>query len=419
MLFASFVLPALLCLPNAEGNRPSIEELIRLTKEWAEKDRSLVEGRVKEILTSFDLPYEKNSPAIQEKIEELAKLGPRALPWLLPLLDPAGNDDREIQRGRNSARVVGRIGSREILPAILKIANSGTAFGKENAAYVLGAMRAVEGERTLCGFLNAQTPAETRRLAIWALGQIKNENSVEALVGYLKEADQETARAILGALENIRSPKAVAPVAGLLAEPYFRPMLPRLLFFFQNLGGQEALPQLLKAIGQPEWNNLQVAQILQTIGKLGAPSYPPALPTLKPLLSHAEKDIRDEAAFALNELGDESGVKALLAPYDDYLKDFPRDPQGFASRGKIYLRLRKYREGLKDFKDAVRVARKEVPLADFYVLQARCYGGLGQIKEAHSALKTSNLEAEQLARYKDLPEFKALREHEKYGQIFK
>lgn len=426
MFFASSLFLLSLCASpvlaasRASGeDRPTIEDLIRRTKEWAEQDRALVESRVKEILVALELPYEKSGGQVPEKIDELVKLGPRSLAWILPCLNPTGKDDREVQRGRNAARAVGRIGSTQAIAPCLALLESGTDFGRENAVHVLGALRATQAEKPLWAFLSTQTPPDTRQKTIWALGQIRGESSVEPLTHFLKEADQANARAILEALEAIRSPKAIAPVAALLPEPYFRPMLGRFLAFLQAMGGQEALPHLLKAVALPEWGTSQLAQIVQTIGKLGAPNYPAAIPVLKPMLASAEKDLRDEVAYTLNDLGDDSGVKQLIAPHDDYLKDYPRDAQGYAVRGKIWLRLRRYKEALRDFKDAVRVARKDMPVAEFHVFQARCYAGMNQLKEAHSALKTSELDATQLARYKDFPEFKALREHEKYGLIFK
>ena len=415
------LLPCLLfplLLGGGRDGRPTIEEMLRLAKERAERENREAEARVKDLLVSLDLPYEKNSTLLSEKIDELVRMGPRVVPFLLPALNNAANDDRAVQRGRNCARAIAQIGGPEAVPTLLKLLESGTREGRWNAIFVLGSLREASAERGLLAFVDSQRDSDHRSLAIWALGQLKLESSVGPLTAYLRGADLQTARTILEALDSIHSPKAVAPVAELLCEPYFHPMLKRLLDFLYGMGSKEALPSALKALSLPDLNKSQTVWLIQAVGQLGSPSHPPGVSALKPFLGSQDKEIRDEAAFALNDLGEEAGVKGLLAPLDDYLRDYPRDPKGFEARGRVLLRLRRYRDALRDFQSGVRVSRKDAPVADLYIYQARCYSAMNQLKEAYNALKTSELDPTLLARYKDYPEFKALREHEKYGQIF-
>ena len=304
------------------------------------------------------------------------------------------------------------------MPHLLPLLESGTLEGKRNAIFVLGSLREASAEKGLFGFVNAEADSEHRALAIWALGQLKLETSVGPLTAYLRGADHQTAKSILEALDSIHSPKAVVPVAELLTEPYFRPMLKRLLDFIHSMGGKEALPTVLKALTLQDLTQNQTVLLIQAVGRLGVPLFPQGVAALKPFLASQDKEIRDQAAYSLNELGDESGVKGLLAPLDDYLRDYPRDPKGFEARGRSLLRLRRYRDALRDFQSGVKVSRKDAPVADLHIYQARCYAAMNQLKEAYNALKASDLDPTLLTRYKDEPEFKALREHEKYGQIF-
>ncbi len=413
----SLIALAIFCF-GEDVSRPSIEELIRLSKERSAQVRRQNEQRLGEILPLLELPYDKNETLVGEKIDELTKMGPSIWPLLLPQLNPNGQDDRMLQRGRNCARAIGKMEAKPPLEELFALLKNGTTEGKRNAIYLLGAFQIQESRESIEVFLDAKQESELRLQAIRALGKLKSDLSLPALLECLKHADHPLAREILATLDEIPSNAAIQSITQIAIEAYFRPMLSDFLVLIEKIGGRESLPYLCQALTFSDLRTNQLKALIQSIGKLGAPACPQAIAPLKTLLDHPDREIQAEAGFALNELGDDSGSKILTAAADEYIKDYPRDPRGYESRGKTWFRLKRHREAIRDFKESIRLARKDAPLAEIYVLLARSHGALNQLRDAYQALKNANLEVSALAAYKDLPELKTLRDHERYGKIF-
>ncbi|MCI0589686.1 MAG: HEAT repeat domain-containing protein [Planctomycetes bacterium] len=406
-----FLLP-LLVLPD-DGPAPSVEELIRICRERSARHREELAARVDSILAASD------SGGDSEAVQALLGLGPEAGRFLLPHLDPPEGGGDRTRSSRLAAEALIRLAPAEARGEVLRILRGGSPHGRIHAARVLGA---IGGEEAATGLLEAlgSPDADLRRAAIEALGRMRHAAASGRLAVLLSSADASLVRPILLALRSIANPDAVPAVAIFLDSGLATPHLGEALDYLVAVKGKAALPSLLRLLrSNPNAGNAIL--LLRATGGIAAPGDRDAIAALREFVDEARSrtwDVRAEAAVALSALGEEGGAKGLLREYHAWISNNSRLPGPYAERGGFYLRLGRWGEALRDYQEAIRLAKNEGTDARWFVDAARALCRLNREREAVSFLKRSGLSPRELARYRDLPEFEELRRSEKYRDLW-
>jgi HEAT repeat protein len=224
-----------------------------------------------------------------------------AVPVLLEALD-----DAELRRA--AAEALGQIGTPSV-PGLLK---RWAMRMRRCAAAAAAALGAIGDATAVPGLLAAldDADAEVRRAAVEALGEIGDAAAVPGLLAALGDADEvrEGLRLRRWGRSAMRQPCRAAGSAarcvvvgacgngGALGE----------------IGDQAAVPGLLRALGDAEWEvRWAAAKALGWIGDAVA------VPGLLAALRDANAYVRQAAAKALGQIGDAAAVPGLLAALRD------------------------------------------------------------------------------------------------------
>jgi HEAT repeat protein len=136
---------------------------------------------------------------------------------------------------------------------------------------------------------------EARQQAIWVLGQIGGD--IEALLTALKDNDWTIKYAAAEALGNVRDPKAVEPLIGVLGERGVGEVAAKALGKIGDTRAVEPLIEITKDTSRT--SNVRAAAV-EGLGGIGSPE---AIVVLKELASSGDGLMKYEAETALRKLG--------------------------------------------------------------------------------------------------------------------
>jgi tetratricopeptide (TPR) repeat protein len=384
--------------------------MARIARERSEKEREEVRAQVAALL-------EAPSGKLDETAEEIAKLGTTAVEPLLEALAASSESPEGERRSTIAARALVRISPARARDEAIRILREGSAKSRANAAFVLG----FTGDPSVVpSLIEALSGSESgvRRAAARALGRLKAREAIPALAAALADPDGTLARDAFQGIRSIGSPAPPGAVAAFLRRPEATEPLLEVLDYLLVTQAKEALPAILERLRAGSFPSpAATIRAFEAVKTFASPGDEAAMGLLREYAGEGrtrDVDVRAEAGFALAALGDDSAVRERLRLYSDWIQENPRQPNAYASRGEIYLRLARGREAFSDFQAAIRAARKDRVDPAWFVGTARALCLLRRYRDAVTALRRSGLSAEARARYRDLPEFEELRTNERY-----
>ena len=217
---------------------------------------------------------------------ERAKSGePDAIRALLPFFATEDNE--------RLVRFVTTLGPKAVPPLIAALGDPDPRI-VETAAGLLGELRARPAVPKLTSFLQSDRPR--RYVAAWALGEIKNPDSIPVLVGALKDPNESVVKAATRALINIGRKSTPPIVASLPASAgRARKAMLRALEDIEDTKAEDAILSVLETEKDP----VIQAAAARALSKCGtAKSYAP----LEKWLLTGEVGVRVESAWSLGIL---------------------------------------------------------------------------------------------------------------------
>jgi hypothetical protein len=137
---------------------------------------------------------------------------------------------------------------------------------KKNAIYYLGEKGEAKAVPLLIGLLGPDEPKNIRLSAIIALGKIGKAASADALIQLLKADDNDLRREAIWALGQIKDPKAIPRLAGLLDDANVRLTA---IWAMGNIGDKSAVPVLTGLLTDDNrFVRHNAAQSLKKIGNI-------------------------------------------------------------------------------------------------------------------------------------------------------
>lgn len=218
-------------------------------------------------------------------VERAKSLEPDAIRALLPFFETEDNE--------RLVRFVTTLGPKAAPPLVAALDDPDPRI-VETAAGLLGELRAGSAVPKLTSFLQSDRPR--RYVAAWALGEIKNPDSIPVLVGALKDPNESVVKAATRALINIGRKSTPPIVASLPASAgRARKAMLRALEDIEDTKAEDAILSVLETEKDP----VIQAAAARALSKCGtAKSYAP----LEKWLLAGEVGVRVESAWSLGIL---------------------------------------------------------------------------------------------------------------------
>jgi HEAT repeat protein len=161
--------------------------------------------------------------------------------------------------------------------------------------------------------------SDVRWAAVWALGETGSPEAVEALVGRLddKTEDREVREEAAGALGTIGSPKAVEALAGRLQDvAEDREVREEAAVSLGQIGSPEAVDVLTRRLADENDDVRQAARwaLTEISSSVDAPVDRPDDKT-------EDREVREEAAVSLGQVGSPGSVDVLIGCLEDKNRD--------------------------------------------------------------------------------------------------
>lgn len=246
-----------------------------------------------------------------------------------------GLQDSEPAVRETAARLLGRSGQSQAIPALVTVLQDRSSGVRRQAALALDALGwqpqdelqrlqrslalgefqeltsrgAAAVELLIAALKDPQYPK--RQLALEALSQTGDARALQPIIAALKDADPHLRVAAAEALGRMRETRAVEPLIASLRDKdaHVRAAAAAAL---GHIGASGAVPALIQGLKDEQWSVRQAA--VEALGRLHADV---AVEPLLPLLKDRDKDVRYTTAQVLGNLGDQRAVQALVEALTD------------------------------------------------------------------------------------------------------
>ncbi len=411
---------------SADQDRGSLEELLRETRKRRAEALARLEAPVAEGIKRLEALGTGGSPTELEKIKgDLVALGPDAAPLIARHLDPgavAGEAEKAL--ARHVSDVLQALPTSAVTPTLIEIARSGSKTGRIEAIRVLGTSPDVEPASACLADLYLSSKGTMRVVALTSLARLGGAANEKILLDALSEDDPELLKAVLAALTDVGSRGAIQKVRDLAGVPETAaPLVNEILAYLRSCAdavGEDDVRTLVRLAAHDAPEDGDRVAILDAI-----PDFDPELDSklkklFEPLLDSADNTLREATQVCMALLGDRNQRRDLIRRYDDLVDQNDNWAGAYEQRGEVYLRLHEYREAIKDFKRAIKTyesqGRSIKDGIQIDLARAHCLDG--NPKQASEVLEDASLSRSALRKLARDPDFRALKDHSRYGKIF-
>ncbi len=240
--------------------------------------------------------------------EALGKIGDGKA--FLPLMELLKEDDLELQI--KVVEALGKIGDERAVDVLCHKLKENEPELRLAAVKSLACLSSSTSIEALMDIIKNDKNLEIKRLAVKALGSIKNPVSVPFLVELYGRRKEEFEDSVVDALSSMADKKSFSVFISSLESdrPQVRFLSARSL---GNIGSREAVPALLKTLYDEDW--AVCSEVIKALGKLADTG---ALEGLKDFISHKRSYIRKLAVKAAGNMGMEASSIILPALKDKH-----------------------------------------------------------------------------------------------------
>ncbi len=439
----SFLLTAILVVrlsgQTGEGEpetstKPS--NLIDIARNEAEKERSATVNRIRTILRQLGIYTDPSLDFVQQKIREILSFGPTALPFLVEAMENPSDERTIVNSGRMAARILAGIDDPRVETEAYRLLTTGNDRAKINALHCLGSLGGSSYLKEIEALLQSEN-SDLVSEALFCLGRLKSPNTIKLATPFLQaEVAGQTAEttgrtadeignlklAAIRSLAQLGDPAAEELILPVIENSVDLKVISAGIEFSYKSGTLRSANLLFTIYEKPYLKKKQRWAIISAITEIGKRSskddIEPVLEFFKKLLDSRDNRTIREAAIALNELGDDSGVKVLTQQLDRLITKHS-SAEYYFRRGEIYLKFKKYKLAIRDFNDGLRKDRTggRIGMRKVLVSLARCYAATGRYADAERTLRKAGLQ--DITRFPyEYEEFRAMAENERYAKVF-
>ncbi len=403
---------------NAADDRPN---LLTIAEAEAKKQRALIDARIKSTLMQLGIYTDPSLDFVQQKMKEIISYGSHAVPLLVEAMENQSTERTQINAGRMAASILARIKDPRVRPEVQRMLIGGNDRAKINALHCLGHLGDQTGTAEIVALLESKN-LELRSEALICLGLMQYAETRALVEPILQGEDAGLHLAAIrtlvhlgdGANEDLVIP--IFTVSGDLV------VIEAGIEFCHLFGTGQTVGPLIALYGKEGLRRKQrwsIIRALTEVGKRAGPStHEPIIHFLKKHLSSPDNRTIKEVAFALNELGDDTGVKVRTAQLDRLISRHS-SAEYYFRRGEIYLEFKKYKQAQRDFNEGLRKDRKGGRYGtQVFISLARCYAAESRFADAERTLRKA--EGQDFTRLPiEYAEFRQMADDPRYAKVFR
>ncbi len=430
LLLATLFLPATLCLlpaasaaqedspANGANKKPN---LLDIAEAEARKQHSQVNAKIRSALLQLGIYTDPTLAFVQQKMKEIVSCGTTAVPILLEAIGNPSTERTRINSGRMAAMILARIEDPRVKPETHRLLTEGNLRAKINALHYFGFLGKLTHETEIEALL-ASKNNDLKAEALICLGLMKSPKTPELAAPFLVEKDAFLKLAGIIALTHWGDPAGEALILPVLDLSKDAGLFMTSVRFLGDHGTIAAFPVLKKKYEKGGLKKKQRWALIKTLTSIGRrtdkKALKPIVDFLKRHLDSPDNRTIKEVAVALNELGDDSGVKVLTQQLDRLIAKHSSANYYFR-RGEILLDFGKHKQAQRDFNEGLRKDRRGGMYgASIFISLARCYAAEGRFADAERTLRKAELKDTTRLPFEHA-EFQAMSKDGRYAKVFR
>lgn len=354
---------------------------------------------------------------------ELVKLGSEIVPLLVAQLDPGANTGSSKRLAAQLALVLMELELQAGIDPLLDIARNGSSAGKELAVRVLGASKSPARVNKTLIALYTEEKTLSRVELLTALARLGSDEGMGFVIERMSSPEIEEGKSAISALATAQAAAAAPEVLKLArstrdAAQY----ITEICAYYKacptafNRDHASALLELTESKRLSIEDRIALLDAL-IVNEKHWPS--DAKKTLKQMADTSNMQLREAVLVALALTGDRGAKNDLIRTFEDAIKDNPLYSDAYIDLAEIQFKVRDYRDSKKNYERALGLGRISGGRKRLVHLGlARCYAIEKKYKDAEKWLKTG-MSSSQIRDHADDPAFAQMREHAKYGEVFR
>lgn len=406
---------------DAAKVRPDLLSVARLE---AEREQAALLAQVDRLLEELRASADDSLAFVAAKVAELAAIGAPALDKLAAAMNHDDPSPSATNAGINAGRALARIPGSAALAALTRLAQEGGRSGRLNAVRALG-LRGDAGARPLLEQILAEGDQAAQEECLVALGRIGGAEAAAVLEGYVAAEHAEIAVAAIRGLSDCGSDAASDKIrlrllAELGATEPAEPVVQAALHYFARHPDARALAEIARALeaqSATAGRRIEAIAALRALGLAQPATAKEVLELLRGATRLGLRAVVREAALAMLDLGDDSGVGAVTADLDVEIERNPRNYNARYRRAEVFLEFKKWSQAANDLRDGLKIERDPRDPERVHLDLARAYAGMGRYGDAARSL--AKLVATELAALPAAyPEFRPMAQDSRYARHF-
>jgi tetratricopeptide (TPR) repeat protein len=408
-------------------------DLLSVAKREADRESASLHGRIRTLLAELALRNDPNDPYVSSRVGEIARIGSLALPNLTKAMDPAAEErSTGVQNiALNAARAIAKMPGQAVTSQIVKLAREGGVHGRRNATIAIG----LRGDPSLFPVVReiCERAAELDKSivaeAIRSIGLLGGDDAVPILLEFVESTDALLASRAIEGLATLVEKRAAERVLARFEAEYVAPqpsdpLLRACLEFAAAVPTSEALDAAGRALAdtlRATETRGAAARAIGAIARKYDGAKRRAIGFLDAAIASSTGLLLEQVAYEMQELGDGSGVAAVVAPLDKQIKDEPKNFALRYQRGDVFLRLKDYVRARKDYLEGLKLERDPRQPDRVYIALARCSAALNEDRQAATYLeKLESLLGDQdfSGLPRQHPEFASMAKDSRFDRLF-
>jgi tetratricopeptide (TPR) repeat protein len=420
---AAFVLQESAPAPNGHTPAPSegssVEAFVKEAKERAAKMHSAATGRLAQLLLELDKSYDKNPEKMDATITEILGFKEVSTGLLVKSLE----EPKDSHRAQNAARALARSQETNVMPELQSaITAGGTPEKRARIAWVLG-RRGGEAAITQLRSLLSDADSTVVGQAALGLSNQKVKDAAMPIAERLDKAAPSLARNLLLALAALEEPKTVPHIVAFIDSTPSAECASAVAEAIRKLKAKEMITPSLRLVARGGSPTDEAADVVRAVETVITSSDREGIVILKKILAESGMsfEVKEECAYALHAAKDPSGKTWLLQPVSEAIRENPAGVTLLRSRGRIYLRLKLYKESQRDYEEIKKISANGKKVSfdqDLYVEIARAFAGTRTWSKAEEALRGALGVGARPSYFRDYPEFVDMRKIAKHAPVF-
>ena len=430
LITTSLTLSALLCLPcaaqdDAGNTSPSLERLAEHYRLKHKQALDAIRPQLEELLTRLKEQSDggrKARPSTATR-DALVKLGSTIVPTLVKQLDPNSKSPGRIRYSSELTKVLLQLNPEASIDELLEMTRKGSSRGKDFAVQVLGVSQSKDRVEGHLIKLYSESKDISKQTLLVSIATLATEDGIDFIVDKLGSEDPEEGKGAIAALvaaKSVAAAPSILKIANSAREA--SKVIKEICDYYVAVPSVVNKEHTTALLGLTQSKRLSIEDRIRLLDTLivHKDEWPrDANKTLKQLSEIGNPELREAVLVGLALTGDRGAKKDLIRGYEAAVDENPGYSDAYIDLAEIQYKLRDYRDAKKNFERALAFGRVfGSRKASVHLGLARCCALEKKYKDAEKWLK-NGMSSSQILSHVDDPAFAQMREHAKYGEVFR